>query len=388
MRLQIAECRLQIGWHVSHWPARCCSVGAALRADEIIDRVLAVVAGDLIMMSDVRAARELGLIDPGRASRSGPRSADAADRPCAGARRSRSLSRRPSRRREAIDRSSPRVRQRVSDARGVRTRRCHALGHATRIICARQVRQDLRIRAYLDQRFASENARAARPSDRRVDRRPAPPRDVRRYLRAGARDETRRRVRASAVLFRNREERRDLQQVEARVADHRRDARSAPQVDQRPERAEQRRSRSRRRRPATQCPAPNAMLVTTRPTAAPPSQRSKRCSRKARCISSRTPPAMTTTIANSRRRAASRSAPAAGCARRCAATVRAPGRTSMAATAITQRDEDQRHAAHAAFARSAGRRRTLRAAARRARGRTAGSARRGTPCRRARARRR
>lgn len=43
-------------------------VGAAAPADEVIDRVLAVVAGDLIMQSDVRAARELGLVMPGDAA--------------------------------------------------------------------------------------------------------------------------------------------------------------------------------------------------------------------------------------------------------------------------------------------------------------------------------
>jgi hypothetical protein len=35
---------------------------------EVIDRVLAVVAGDLIMMSDVRAARDFGIANPGTAS--------------------------------------------------------------------------------------------------------------------------------------------------------------------------------------------------------------------------------------------------------------------------------------------------------------------------------
>jgi hypothetical protein len=43
-------------------------VSSTARADEIIDRVLAVVAGDLITLSDVRAARELGLVDPGSAT--------------------------------------------------------------------------------------------------------------------------------------------------------------------------------------------------------------------------------------------------------------------------------------------------------------------------------
>ncbi len=36
-------------------------------ADEIIDRVLAVAAGNLIMLSDVRAALEFGLVSPGSA---------------------------------------------------------------------------------------------------------------------------------------------------------------------------------------------------------------------------------------------------------------------------------------------------------------------------------
>jgi hypothetical protein len=37
----------------------------AVRADEVIDRVVAVVAGDIILLSDVRAARELGLVERG-----------------------------------------------------------------------------------------------------------------------------------------------------------------------------------------------------------------------------------------------------------------------------------------------------------------------------------
>ena len=37
------------------------------RPDEIIDRVLAVVAGDVIMLSDVTAARDLGLVEAGTA---------------------------------------------------------------------------------------------------------------------------------------------------------------------------------------------------------------------------------------------------------------------------------------------------------------------------------
>src|SRR5438067_2537100 len=66
MRLRIADCRLLIAVVVAA-AAMLLSAGV-LRADEIIERVLAVAGGDLIMMSDVRAARGLGLIDPGPAS--------------------------------------------------------------------------------------------------------------------------------------------------------------------------------------------------------------------------------------------------------------------------------------------------------------------------------
>ncbi|MQA28816.1 MAG: hypothetical protein GEU82_03110 [Luteitalea sp.] len=38
--------------------------GTAVRAAEVIDRVVAVVAGEIILLSDVRAARELGLVEP------------------------------------------------------------------------------------------------------------------------------------------------------------------------------------------------------------------------------------------------------------------------------------------------------------------------------------
>jgi hypothetical protein len=40
---------------------------AAAAADEVIDRVLAVVNGEVITLSDVRAARELGRVQPGDA---------------------------------------------------------------------------------------------------------------------------------------------------------------------------------------------------------------------------------------------------------------------------------------------------------------------------------
>lgn len=51
--------RLKVALFVGVWAALAVSPSA-----EVIDRVLAVVAGDLIMMSDVRAARDFGLADP------------------------------------------------------------------------------------------------------------------------------------------------------------------------------------------------------------------------------------------------------------------------------------------------------------------------------------
>lgn len=62
-----------MGLGISDWELKtatlillsCLSAGTLLRADEVIDRVMAVVAGDIILLSDVRAARELGLVERG-----------------------------------------------------------------------------------------------------------------------------------------------------------------------------------------------------------------------------------------------------------------------------------------------------------------------------------
>jgi hypothetical protein len=62
VKLQIADCRLQIYCRLAALLAIVGGVAVA-GAEEIIDRVVAVVAGDVIMLSDVRAARDFGLID-------------------------------------------------------------------------------------------------------------------------------------------------------------------------------------------------------------------------------------------------------------------------------------------------------------------------------------
>lgn len=128
-------------------------VGRAARADEVIDRVLAVVAGDLIMQSDVRAARELGLVTAN----------DAADQDHA------ILSQLIDRALilDEVERYAPP--EPPTDAierafRGVRGRFASDDGFAAALArvgfdekqLRSVLRQNLRIRAYLDQRFGGE----------------------------------------------------------------------------------------------------------------------------------------------------------------------------------------------------------------------------------------
>ena len=148
------------GRRVRPEPRACAIVVCALvltvcsaRAQELLDRVLAVAAGDIIMLSDVRAARELGLVDPGSApdpdravlstlidralilgevDRYAPPEPDAA----------------------SIDRAAAVVRTRFSSPAAYDAALARA-GSDERQLHER-LRQDLRIRAYLDQRFAAD----------------------------------------------------------------------------------------------------------------------------------------------------------------------------------------------------------------------------------------
>lgn len=124
----------------------------ASAADEVIDRVLAIAGGEIIMLSDVRAARELRRVDPG----------DAGD---------------PTRvvLRQLIDRAlvlaevdrfappepTPAVVAAALDGVVVRfpserdfDATLERLG-LNRAIVAELLKEDLRIRAYLDQRFTA-----------------------------------------------------------------------------------------------------------------------------------------------------------------------------------------------------------------------------------------
>ena len=123
---------------------------------ETIDRVLAVVAGQLITLTDVTAARDLGLqsadnaADPVRAILS-----KLIDRELILAEVDRYAPPEPAA--DAIDRDVERIRARFSSAEGLASALARSgidEKHLREII-----RQDLRIRAYLEQRFASAQDR-------------------------------------------------------------------------------------------------------------------------------------------------------------------------------------------------------------------------------------
>jgi len=123
------------------------------RADEVIDRVLAVVAGDLIMLSDVRAARELGLVttadsgDQDRAVLS-----QLIDRALILDEVERYAPPEPSP--DAIDRAFRAVRGRFPSDDAFAAILVRVGFDETQLRSV--LRQNLRIRAYLDQRFGGE----------------------------------------------------------------------------------------------------------------------------------------------------------------------------------------------------------------------------------------
>jgi hypothetical protein len=125
----------------------------ALCADEVIDRVLAVVAGELIMQSDVRAARELGFViaenaaDPDRAVLS-----QLMDRALILDEVERYAPPEPTA--EAIDQSLTAIKGRFPTPERFATALARVGFDEKQLRTL--VRQNLRIRAYLEQRFAGE----------------------------------------------------------------------------------------------------------------------------------------------------------------------------------------------------------------------------------------
>jgi len=155
MRFQMSDFRFQIGFQIVALVVTALLAPApAVRADEIIERVLAVAGGDLIMMSDVRAARELGLIDPGQASDPDREVLTRLiDRALVLAEVDRYQPPEPAA--DAVDAQFAAIRARFASPDALNTALARLGLDQDRL--REQVREDLRIRAYLDQRFASEN---------------------------------------------------------------------------------------------------------------------------------------------------------------------------------------------------------------------------------------
>jgi hypothetical protein len=152
MRLQIADCRWQIGKALLCVILVAACAHAAL-ADEVIDRVLAVVAGDVIMLSDLRAARDLGLVDPGAAA--DPDRAvlsQLIDRALILDEVDRYAPPEPSA--DAVESALNQVRARFASTPAFEAALVR-VGLDDRQLRA-TLRQNLRIRAYLEQRFAGE----------------------------------------------------------------------------------------------------------------------------------------------------------------------------------------------------------------------------------------
>ena len=153
MKLRIADCGLRIGLAIVTW-----SIPAAALRAEIIDRVLAVVAGQVITLSDVAAARELGLQSPeGAADPVRAVLTKLIDRELELAEVERYAPPEPSA--EAVDRAVAVIRARfpsVGAFEEALTRSGIDDQHLRETL-----RQDLRIRAYEDQRFAGAGDRRA-----------------------------------------------------------------------------------------------------------------------------------------------------------------------------------------------------------------------------------
>jgi hypothetical protein len=154
MRLKISEFRFQIGFQIGV-ALVVVALGAAARA-ETIDRVLAVVATQLITLSDVTAAIDLGLqstdqaADPVRAVLT-----KLIDRELVLAEVDRYAPPEPTA--DQVDREVQRVRQRLATPAAFEA--ALARSGIDEKHLRETLRQDLRMRAYLDQRFSTTRDR-------------------------------------------------------------------------------------------------------------------------------------------------------------------------------------------------------------------------------------
>jgi hypothetical protein len=156
--MPIAKCRLPIGIAL----LLAAFAGHQIVCAETIDRVLAVVAGQLIMLSDVTAAIDLGLQSPDGAT--DPVRAvltKLIDRELVLAEVDRYAPAEPTT--DAVDREVQRVRQRFASPAAFEaalTRSGIDEKHLRETL-----RQNLRMRAYLDQRFSGAADRRVNPVD-------------------------------------------------------------------------------------------------------------------------------------------------------------------------------------------------------------------------------
>jgi hypothetical protein len=170
MKLQIANCRLQIDWGIGGFVrlarvacavlAMCAAASRIVRADEVIERVLAVAGGELITQSDVAAARQLGLLDQQIAPDAGQPMDEAEEHQIVSRLIDRALMldevdryALPEPSADAVDRAVAAVRARFDSQaafEGVLAR----VGYDDRYLRG-VLRQDLRIQAYIAERFAT-----------------------------------------------------------------------------------------------------------------------------------------------------------------------------------------------------------------------------------------
>ena len=153
MRVQVAEFRLPIGITLT-----LAALAGGIVHAETIERVLAVVAGQLITLSDVTAATDLGLQSPdGAADPVRAVLGKLIDRELVLAEVDRYAPAEPTA--DEVDREVQRVRQRFPSAAGLDA--ALARSGIDEKHLRETLRQDLRMRAYLDQRFSTASDRRA-----------------------------------------------------------------------------------------------------------------------------------------------------------------------------------------------------------------------------------
>jgi hypothetical protein len=146
-----ADGRLRLALAVIAVATLAVSAGAADMNDDVIDRVLAVVGGEMITLTDVTAARDFGLVSPGDAA--DPIRAVLSrliDRELILAEVDRYAPPEPGA--DAVDREVRAVRGRFATDQAFQSALTRSGTDEKHL--RETLRQDLRIQAYLDQRFA------------------------------------------------------------------------------------------------------------------------------------------------------------------------------------------------------------------------------------------